>query len=247
MGNRITKAIVLAAGKGKRLYPLTHSIPKEMIRVREKPVIQHLIEAISMAGINEIQLVLSAKKESIITHFGSGDWMGIDVSYRIQEKPVGTADAVRRCKGFVGDEPFLVAYGDTYPTSKEMVDNFVKKYQDVHDALVALQWMNDFTGRGIVKLGNSKEIIELVEKPDETQALRFKQRCGYLAIVGIFILKPNMFKYIEDTTPGVNNETWLTDSLRLALNDGMKECGYICKNRVIDIGSSQSLKESRTQ
>ncbi len=120
-----------------------------------------------------------------------------------------------------------------------------KTYQDVHDALVALQWTKDFTGRGIVKLGNSKEIIELVEKPDETQALRFKQRCGYLAIAGIFILKTKMFKYIEDTTPGVNNETWLTDSLKLALIDSMNVCGYICKNRVIDIGSYDSLKQSR--
>ena len=64
-----------------------------------------------------------------------------------------------------------------------MVDNFVKTYQDVHDALVALQWTKDFTGLGIVKLSKSKKIIELAEKPDETQALRFKQRCGARAAI----------------------------------------------------------------
>jgi len=245
MGSTVTKALVLAAGRGSRLHPITRSIPKEMIRIHDKPVIQHLIEALRLAGINEVQVVLGVHKEPIINHLGSGDWLGIDVSYRIQEEPRGTADAVWRCKRFIRDDPFLVAYGDTYLTNPSTAKELLSLFNtETPDAMVALHWRKDVKDLGVASLGEKGEILEIIEKPSVDEVNHFLTHDGYLSIAGLLALQSSIISFIEKTQPGVNGEVWLTDSIRVALKEGLKGRGYICKSPVIDIGTFEAIIEA---
>jgi dTDP-glucose pyrophosphorylase len=245
MGSTVTKALVLAAGRGSRLHPITRSIPKEMIRIHDKPVIQHLIEALRLAGINEVQLVLGVHKEPIMNHLGSGDWLGIDVSYRIQEEPRGTADAVWRCKRFIRDDPFLVAYGDTYLTNPSTAKELLSLFNtETPDAMIALYWRKDAKDLGVVRLGEKGEILEMVEKPSVDEINHFLTLDGCLSIAGLLALQSSIFRFIEKTQPGVNGEVWLTDSISMALKGGLKGRGYICQSPVIDIGTFEAIVEA---
>ena len=87
----IKKAVVLAAGKGTRLMPLTLAMPKEMIRVGTKPVIEHAIEVLKAGGIRDVLIIVGRKKEAIMDYLGSGERLGVNIYYRIQEEPKGSA------------------------------------------------------------------------------------------------------------------------------------------------------------
>ncbi len=121
----IKKAIVLAAGKGTRLHPLTLAMPKEMIRVGNKPVIEHVILVLKASGIKEILVIVGRNKQAIMNYLGSGKRLGVNIYYRIQEEPKGSADAVNLGRDFVGSEDFVVMYGD----------NYFKPYKSIIDAV----------------------------------------------------------------------------------------------------------------
>ena len=126
----IKKAIILAAGKGTRLLPLTLGIPKEMIRVGTKPVIEYTIEVLKAGGIKEILIIVGRNKEAIMNYLGSGKRLGVDIYYRIQEEPKGSVHAVYLGKDFIGSEDFVVIYGDNYFKPFNAINNVLKIHKD---------------------------------------------------------------------------------------------------------------------
>lgn len=241
----IKKAIVLAAGKGTRLMPLTLAMPKEMIRVGIKPVIEHTIEVLKAGGITEILVIVGRKKEAIMDHLGSGERLGVDIYYRIQEEPKGSAHAVYHGKDFVGSDDFVVIYGDNYFKPYNVIKDVIKLHETKNaDATLLLHPVTDPRRFGVVKLGKNSEVLGIIEKPTYEKAKNYKTDGTYLNIAGLLVLRSNVFEFIEKTKRGINNEIWLTDSVELMRQNSCKLFGYPFTGKRYDIGTFDSLKEA---
>jgi glucose-1-phosphate thymidylyltransferase len=241
----IRKAVVLAAGKGSRLLPLTLAMPKEMIRVGVKPVIEHVIEVLKAGGIKQILVVVGRNKEAIMNYLGSGERLGVELYYRIQEKPKGSAHATYLGKEFVGGEDFVLVYGDNYFKPYEAI----KGVLDLHlrsgaCVTVLLHPVEDPTRFGIVKVDDSGRVLGIVEKPSVGEAEFFRSGGKFLNIAGLLVLRAEIFDAIEKTEKGINGEVWLTDSVELLRKSGKKVFGCECVGTRYDIGTFESLKEA---
>jgi len=241
----IKKAVVLAAGKGIRLMPLTLAMPKEMIRVGIKPVIEHAIEVLKAGNIKDILVIVGRKKEAIMDYLGSGERMGVNVYYRIQDEPKGTAHAVYQGRDFIGSEDFAVIYGDNYLKPYNVMKDIVKFHEsEKADATLVLHPVKDATRFGIVKIDRKGKVLGMIEKPTLEEAKSYKVDGTYLSIAGLMILNNTIFDYIKQTKPGKNNELWLTDSIELMRKDGFQILGYRFAGTRYDIGTYESLKEA---
>lgn len=187
------RAIVLAAGKGERLKGITMSLPKPMIKVNGKPIIEHTIEWLKSYGIEEIYINLHHIPQKIVKHFGNGSKFGVRITYSFENELLGTAGAVKK----IADEyfiqlrselePFLVVYGDNlYDYSLLEIINFHKIKKGI--ATIALYEKEDVSQSGIVLLDNDSKIMTFIEKP--------KQAISNLVNTGTYILEPSVLNYI---------------------------------------------------
>jgi glucose-1-phosphate thymidylyltransferase len=241
----IRKGIVLAAGKGTRLAPLTLAIPKEMIRIGVKPVVEHAIEVLRAGGVKDLLVIVGRRKEAIIDYLGSGERLGVDISYKIQEEPAGTANAVSLGKSFTGDEDFAVIYGDNYLKPPEVMKDVVEFHREkVADATLVLHPTKDPTRFGVVKVDTKNVVLGMLEKPTLEEAEPYKVADAYLNIAGLLILKPAIFDFIERTEPGREGEVWLTDSVDLMRRNGRRVLGFMFDGTRYDVGTFESLMEA---
>jgi len=241
----IRKAVVLAAGKGTRLMPLTLAMPKEMIRVGVKPVIEHAIEVLKAGGIRDILIIVGRKKEAIMDYLGSGERFGVNIYYRIQDEPKGSAHAVYYGRDFIGSEDSVVMYGDNYLKPYEVMKDIVKFHENRKaDATLVLHPVKDPRRFGVVKIDERGKVLGIIEKPSLKEAKAYRVNDVYLNIAGLLILKSKIFDYIEKTKPGIADEIWLTDSVELMRRDGYEILGYTFSGTRYDIGTFESLKEA---
>jgi len=241
----IKKAIVLAGGKGTRLMPLTQAMPKEMIRVGFKPVIEHVVDALRTGGIDQILVIVGRKKESIIDHLGSGGRLNVDICYKVQEEPKGTAHAVSQGRNFIDTDEFVVIYGDNYFKPYTFVQEILEFHMSNRsDVTLATYPVTDPERYGIVKLNKVGKIFEMIEKPSIKEVESYKVEDKYLAIAGLLVFNNEVFEYIEKTKIGKNNEYWLTDTVELMRRDGKKVMGYLLHGKRYDVGTFESLIEA---
>jgi len=239
----ITKAVIPAAGKGKRLEPLTLSIPKEMIRVGQKPIIEHVIDLLKAGDIKDVLIITGWKKGAILDYIGSGQRLGINVYYRVQDEQMGIAHAINHAKNWVKDEDFIVVYGDNYFKPVSVMKDIIKFHQEKKAAAtVVLHEIEDPRRFGVVKIDNSNKVVGMIEKPSWEQAEAFKSGNIYYNIAGMIIVNSKIFEFIEKTKPGANNELQFTDSLELMRKAGYPIYGYVFKGLRYDIGTFESLK-----
>jgi glucose-1-phosphate thymidylyltransferase len=239
------KGIVLAAGAGSRLMPLTRAIPKEMIRVGLKPTIEHCIEVLKAGGVEEILVIVGRKKESIMDHLGSGDILGVNIYYRVQEEPRGTAHAVQLGRGFIGSNNFVVIYGDNYfKPYQTMKDILAFHHAREADVTVVLHHVEDPRRFGIVKIDGEGNVLGMIEKPTLEEAESYRVDSQYFSIAGLLVFRNSAFDYIKKTKVGKNNEYWLTDSVEFMRNKGKKVIGYVFEGKRYDIGTLESLLEA---
>ena len=245
----IRKAVIPVAGLGTRLLPATKSQPKEMLPVGRKPAVQYVVEEAVEAGITQILLITGRQKSSIEDHFDRepelerrlGESGAYDLAeelnffeedvalfYTRQSVQSGPADAIRLAADFVGDEPFLVAYGDTIITSQQQPSLIQRMLQDhlASDAQATLAVetvrREDVQRYGIVQPvagtppqpSASFEIDDLIEKPEVATAP------STLAITPRYIFDRSIFDAINRTLPGRGGELWLTDSIAILLKQG---------------------------
>src|ERR1051326_7166567 len=112
MSEQISKAVLLAAGRGTRMRELTNELPKPMIAVRGKPVLQHIVEGLGAAGVREFLIVVGYRAEVVRQHFGNGSTFGVEIEYATQLGQDGTGRVVELARDFAGQEPFILSYGD---------------------------------------------------------------------------------------------------------------------------------------
>lgn len=240
------KAIIPAAGKGDRLRPLTLAIPKEMIRVGTKPVIEHAISVLKAGGIRDILVIIGWKKGALLDYLGSGKRMGVNIYYKVQEELKGLGHAVYQGKDWVGEEDFTVIYGDNYLKPYGCIKKFLKFHRTKDsDATLVLHPVKDPERFGIVKFDKeSKRVLGMIEKPTIKEAEKYKTNGTYYNIAGLLILKPIIFDYIEKTKPGRNNEIQITDSIELMRRDNLSVYAYPFYGTRYDVGTFESLERA---
>jgi len=252
----IKKAVIPAAGIGKRFYPLTRAMPKEMLPLLDKPVIHYVVEEAVKSGLDEILIIVGHGKEAIIDYF---DYNGLDEemdSYGIRDFPsiyfirqkeqLGLGDALKYSEKFVGDDPFVVLLGDTVyvsSTKKTVTRQLIDVYDKLKSPLIAVEKvkrekMKDYgiiSGEKIKK--NLWKVDYLVEKPEPDKAP------SDLGITGIYILDNKIFDYLNKIKIGKNNEYQLTDALNLYVKENsLYASGF--KGKRYDIGTKELWYEA---
>lgn len=219
------KAVILAAGEGKRLRPITSTRPKPLIPIAGKPLLEHTILGLKAAGIDEVLLIVGYKEQLIKDYFGDGiDKFNIKIEYITQEEYLGTAHAAGYAKDFVKDDTILMMYGDILVDPivfKELVEKF---HDSKTEGLISLIEVSNPKEFGIITLNSNGYVEKITEKPSPELNL------GNLANAGIFIFESLIFKAIEMTEKSVRDEYEFTDSMELLINQlNGKIIGYTIK------------------
>jgi glucose-1-phosphate thymidylyltransferase len=198
------KGIILHGGHGTRLRPLTHTGPKQLLPIANKPMSQYCIESICEAGITDIAIIIGGLgSNKVKEYYENGEKFGVNLTYIEQDYPKGIAHAIRLCKEFVNNEKFLVFLGDNI--IQKPITDFVENFnKSDYDATVLLCEVDNPSRFGIADVENEK-IVKITEKP--------KKPASNLAVTGIYLLTPLIFEVIDNLKPSWRNELEITDAL----------------------------------
>jgi dTDP-glucose pyrophosphorylase len=232
--------LIPAAGIGKRLYPFSRAVPKEIYPILGKPVIEHAIENLKIGGINKVFMVVGFQKGSLMDYVGSGAYFDVDVAYIYQMSRKGLGHAILQGKNWI-NSTFVVLLGDSFIEPKEDVKHLIDLHKEKKPiATVLLFEVEDPSGYGIVKMrdfkGRNGAIEKMVEKPGRDEAVQYSTNGKYYALCGFYVFDPKIFEYIEKTKPGAKNEIQITDAMQLAIESGEKIYGQVLSGRYLDIG-----------
>lgn len=183
------KAVVLAAGVGERFRPLTEIRPKSMLPVANKPLLEHVVDSLVEAGITDLVFVVGHKRERIQNHFQNGHGWGADITYAVQETPLGTGDALLQAAPYV-DEEFVVMNGDRI-VETELVEQLIERRRATGDACMAIAHADDPTQYGMVTIDDDR-VTSLVEKPP-AHAIT-----STLVNAGAYACGPELFPMLQD-------------------------------------------------
>jgi UDP-N-acetylglucosamine diphosphorylase/glucosamine-1-phosphate N-acetyltransferase len=201
------KAVVLAAGEGSRMRPLTFTRPKVMLPIANRPIVEHLLVAAAAAGVKEYVFVVGYHDEQVRGYFGSGDRWGVNISYVTQQERLGTADALRRIEALV-DGNFLVMNGDAVISHKDIIRIAGRDGNTIGVSEVA-----EASQMGVVEIkgGYLKNIFEKCDRPPSS-----------IANAGVYLFTSDIFTAIEQTPKSVRGEYEITSSLQMMLQQGHK-------------------------
>ncbi len=207
------KGILLHGGHGTRLRPLTHTGPKQLLPIANKPMSEFCLESMKDAGISEVVIIIGGMgSDKVKEYYEDGKKFGLEITYLEQDFPKGIAHAIGLCKNFIGNEKFLVFLGDNI-IQKSIRDFTVEFQNGVSAASILLCEVDNPSRFGIADVKDGK-IIKIMEKP--------KNPPTNLAVTGIYFLTPKIFDVIERLKPSWRNEYEITDALDMLLNEGHK-------------------------
>jgi len=230
------KGVILHGGHGTRLRPLTHTGPKQLIPIANKPISQYVLESLRDAGIDDIAIILGDfYPEKVKEHYGDGKRFGVKVTYLHQGKPLGIAHAVSLCRDFVGDDKFVVHLGD------DLIRGGIKPFTEGFktsnsDAMVLLCPVDNPQQFGVAQLDDEKKLVKLIEKPKEPPS--------NLALVGVYFLTPEIFGVIKNLKPSWRGELEITEALQELLDREKKVDYQIVDGWWKDTGSVEDIIES---
>jgi len=230
----VTQGLIPAAGSGTRLGPFTNAIPKELLPIGDKAVIEHVVEAMKLAGITDIVIVVSPHKHGISDYLGSGRKFGVNFTYVVQDERLGLANAVLAGEHAI-DGRFAVVLGDNFISPKSFLGELISYHtKNEADATVGVGEVKDVTRHGVIKPEGNR-ILDMVEKPEPMEAP------SKLGAVGVYVFETSIFNAIRETAPGFKGEYQLTDSIKLLIQNG-KSVFYKKFNGVhIDVGTPKDL------
>ena len=205
------KAVVLAAGRGERLIPLTETRPKHLLPVVGVPLLERSLKGLAGAGVKEVLLVTHYMEERIREYFGDGSDLGLEICYARQEEMSGTADAFQVAEGFAGNEEFLGFYGDLY-VDPSCFKTLIGAHRRGETTLCAVP-VEDPSQIGALKLDGDR-VMDVVEKPAPGE------EPSNLGNAGVYIFTPEIFHFIKGTGLSSRNEYEVTDSIRALINSG---------------------------
>ena len=226
--------VIPAAGSGTRLGPFTNAIPKELLPVGEKAVIEHVVEAMRMADIQDIVIVCSPHKHGLSDYLGSGKKFGVNLTYVIQDERLGLADAVLSSQHLI-DESFAVVLGDNFFYPKSFLCELINYHgKNAADATLGVAEVEDVSRHGIIAPEGNR-IVDIVEKPTQENAL------SRLGSIGMYVFQPEIFSAIKKTQPGHKGEIQLTDSVKVMIGEGKSVLFKKIEGIHIDVGTPKDL------
>ena len=242
------KAVILAAGKGTRMGGLTDELPKPMLPVEGRPILEHIITGLQEAGISEFCLITGWKAEVIEGHFGDGADLGVSITYARQLVQDGTGKAPELAKEFVGDDAFLLTYGDILVKPETYAQMLERWRAGDFAGLVTVTGSEDVTKGGLFFFDEAFLLKHLVEKPspDQLDALRADgwlkdgEPAWYNA--GIYIFTPTIFEHTARLEKSPRGEYELTDALSTLLSAGAAVAGVEIAGRWVDVRDPEVLR-----
>ncbi|WP_293684753.1 UTP--glucose-1-phosphate uridylyltransferase GalU [uncultured Phascolarctobacterium sp.] len=266
---KVTKAVIPAAGLGTRFLPATKACPKEMLPIVDKPTIQYIIEEALASGIKDILIITGHNKRSIEDHFdynpelelnlrehGKDELLAmvkeigdINLHYIRQKEPKGLGHAILCAKSFVGNEPFAVLLGDdvVYNEEKPCLQQLLDVYDVTGASVLGCQIVpqEKVSSYGIVASEATEnarifKVNDMVEKPAVEEAP------SRLAVLGRYVITPEIFAILEQTAPGRGGEIQLTDALKVLANE-QAMYAYDFVGRRYDVGDKQGYLEATVE
>ena len=211
---KIDKAVVLAAGRGTRMRELTADFPKPMIKVRGKPVLQHIVEGLRDAGAHKLLIIVGYHAEMVRNSFGNGRHYGVQIKYATQTVRDGTGRVVDLARNFTGGSPFILSYGDILinPVNyKRLVD-----LADDYEAIITVTRGEDVSKGGAVFVNEQMELVDLREKPKPGEPTSPWYNAG------LYAFRPSIFEFTARLKPSPRGEYELTDAIRDLAHSGKK-------------------------
>lgn len=234
MAPGVNQALILAAGQGIKMRPFTYEMPKPMIPVKKRPILEHIVNQLRDNDIRDIVIVIGYLGEQIQTYFSDGSKFGVKIRYIEEEKQTGTAGPLRLARQILNDQPFLMIYGDV------LADLNLREFIDYHlqfgqTATLALTSVPDPSAYGAVRM-NGQKVVEIVEKPKNSASV------SRLVTAGVQILDPSIYSYIPSKEFSMLEE----DVFPILATEG-KLGGYLFEGKWFDVGTpdvyERALKE----
>ena len=265
----VKRAVIPAAGLGTRFLPATKATPKEMLPIVDKPTIQYIVEEALASGIEDIIIITGRSKRAIEDHFDRSleleltleekhkdellklvrEIADIRIHYIRQKEPRGLGHAVLCAKQFIGDEPFAVLLGDdvVYNPEKPALRQLIDLYNRTGASVLGVQEVpqDKVSSYGIVDAKATEDprsfrVTDMVEKPPVAEA----PSC--LAVLGRYIIEPQVFEVLEHTEPGAGGEIQLTDALRVLAQERAMYA-YNFEGRRYDVGDKEGFLEATVE
>ncbi|MGW5879066.1 glucose-1-phosphate thymidylyltransferase [Nocardiopsis terrae] len=205
------KALVLSGGSGTRLRPFSHSMPKQLVPVANRPILGHVIDSIRELGVTSVAVVVGDRSEEIRAALGDGSSHGVDITYIRQEAPLGLAHCVRIARRFLGDDDFVMYLGDNLLSGglTEIADRFRADRGDAH---LAVRKVDDPHRFGVAEVDSEGRVLRLVEKPEHP--------VSDLAVVGVYFLTAAVHEAVDAITPSGRGELEITDAIQWLVDRG---------------------------
>jgi len=230
------KGVILHGGSGTRLRPLTHTGPKQLIPVANKPISQYVLEDLRESGITDVAIVLGdLSPEKVKEHYENGRRFKVKITYIHQGEPKGIAQAVGLCQDFVGDNPFVVYLGDNLLRGgiKKTVTEFV---ESKYAAMILLCEVKNPELFGVAEFDKNGKLVRLIEKP--------KKPPSNYALTGVYFFRPIIFKIIQRLRQSWRGELEITEALQLLLDNGYDVSYRFVKGWWKDTGAPEDILES---
>lgn len=267
---KVRKAVIPAAGLGTRFLPATKAMPKEMLPIVDKPTIQFIVEEAKKSGIEDILIVTGKSKRAIEDHFDSNPELeadleekhkdkllkltqsitelGVNLYYTRQPHPAGLGDAIYRARSFVGDEPFVVMLGDDLMDDQQpLTQQLIERYNKTHASTIAVMKVphEEVSKYGVIDPSGKIEdglynVESFVEKPAVEDAP------SDLAIIGRYLLTPEIFDILAHQKPGRGGEIQLTDAID-TMNKTQRVFAHEFKGARHDVGNKEGYLETAIQ
>ena len=246
------KAVILAAGKGTRMKELTQELPKPMLKVQNRPILEHIISGLVGAGIREVFIVTGYRAEVIEEYFGDGSRFGVRIVCGVQAEQNGTGKAPEVAKDFVGADTFLLTYGDIL-VKAETYQQMVKRFdEDQFSGLVTVTGSADVTQGGLNFFDPKFRLTRVVEKPTAAQ-LDELRRAGWLKPgdtawynAGIYIFRPVVFEFTARLKKSTRGEYELTDAINELVEAGHRIAGCRIEGHWVDVRDPDVLASLET-
>lgn len=229
------KAVVIAAGKGIRLRPITDQIPKCLAEIKGKPILEHVLDRLVKAGIEEVHLVVGYKRELIEDHFGP-EFKGVRLNYFVQEEPKGTAHAVSLTEKYI-DDKFLITNADVIMSTTNYKKLLETDEFEKADGFIMARKVSDPWRYGVLQTEGMK-VLDIIEKPKPGE------EPSNLVNMGIYRIRKEFFEAIKQTPKSVRGEYEIIDSLKNFMKSGKNLEIKLCEGSCIDIASKEDLERA---
>src|SRR5215472_12024554 len=237
--NRIDRAVLLAAGRGTRMRELTAELPKPMIKVRGKPILLQIIEGLQGAGVKNFLIIVGYHAEAVRDYFGDGTCFGLRIKYATQVVQDGTGRVVELARDFVGESPFVLAYGDILvdPVNYKGVVNL----PDDAEAILTVTRGEDVSKGGAVFVNEQMELLDIREKVQAAGNRDHRSRLQPSYNAGLYAFRQSIFDFTAKLKPSPRGEYELTDAIRELAHSGKKVKAFELTGEWADVRDPEIL------